>query len=165
VAVAALLIATPALAQNSRVTSAAKASPATRQTRAQHNLKAEIEAQLRYNPSGKLISSDEISYDHGRVVIILVSTTNCNSGYACVWEDANYGGPMASFNGPHDVNINLRGYLPEQDSLKNNYPHGAILSNGTGGTVCYPNGAHAPNISAPYRTYKYLYLENSANCQ
>ncbi|MGH3158345.1 MAG: peptidase inhibitor family I36 protein [Streptosporangiaceae bacterium] len=162
--VSALVITAPAFAQNSHVTSAAKSSPATPRLGVQHNLKAEIKAQLRYNPSGKVISPDEISYDHGHVVITLVSTTKCPSGYACLWEDYNFGGPMAKFNGPHDVNINLRGYLPEQGSLKTYYHAGAILSNGKGGTVCYPTGQWAANISAPYRNYPYLYLENSADC-
>jgi hypothetical protein len=98
------------------------------------------------------------------VVITVASTTKCPGGYVCVWEDYQYGGPMAKFNGQHDVNINLGGYMPEQGSLKNFYPHGAILSNNQGGTVCYPHNAEAPNISAPYRNYMYLFLENSADC-
>jgi hypothetical protein len=98
------------------------------------------------------------------VVVVLTSTTQCPGGYVCVWEECEYTGSMAKFNGPHDVNIKLRGYLSEQGSLKNFYPHGAILSNGKGGTICYPHNAEAQNISTPYRNYPYLYLENSADC-
>jgi Peptidase inhibitor family I36 len=158
----ALLFASPALAANLHVTSAPRAAAQASSTH--ESLTAEIKAQLRYNPSGKVIGPGEISYDRGHVVVILIRNTNCASGYVCLWEDANYSGPQANFNTPTDKNIPIHGYIPEVDSLKNNFAHGAILSNGTGGTVCYPQGAHAPNISSPFRGYPYLYLQHLDNC-
>jgi hypothetical protein len=123
-----------------------------------------MKAQLRYNPHGKVIGPGEISYDHGHV-IVKIDSTNCAAGYTCLWQNPDYGGSQADFNGPRDKNLNIRSYLrTEQDSLKNNLGNGAYLSN-LSKAVCYPNGAQAPDISPPYNTYGYLYLqEPGKNC-
>lgn len=160
-AMATLVFTSPVLATNLHVT---HASLAARASGTHESLTAEVKAQLGYNPTGKVIGPGEISYDHGHVLVILTRTSNCAAGYACIWQDANYAGPMASFNGPTDQNIPIHAYIPEVSSLKNNFSHGAILSNGSGGTVCYPTGAKAPNISSPYRSWPYLYLQHLYDC-
>jgi hypothetical protein len=160
-AVAALFVATPALAAN------AHAAPAARSAKIQAELKAKIRAELRHNPSGKVINARQISYDHGNVIVTIAIpgvATVCPSGYACLYDLARLRGDIATIQYPEQKNISIRGYLPDVESLWNRRGNGSILSNGQSSAVCYPSGATANSISPPVSNYPYLWLEANSNC-
>jgi hypothetical protein len=156
-AAAALLITTPALAASSH------AVPATQSARIQ----AELRAQLSYNPSGTMINSSQISYDHGNVVVTVagpnIPLTTCPAGDVCLYDSTDLHGSIAAINSPLDKNINIHAYLSQVESLWNRRAHGSLLSNNST-AVCYPSGQTANSISAPYKNYPYLYLEANSNC-
>ncbi len=136
-------------------------------------LRAEIAAQLRYNPHGVVINARQVSYDNGRVIVTVASPGSsqspnvgdgfCRGGNVCIWEFNNRGGSSASISGPLDSNIPIRAYIPQVESLDNQRSYGSLLSNGSV-AICYPSGAYAPDISSPYKNYPWLYLEHAKNC-
>jgi hypothetical protein len=137
-------------------------------------LKAEISEELAYNPSGEVINDRQISYDNGKVTVTVprpgvrpaaASKYGCPSGTFCLWEYSGYNGDMVSFEYPLDTNIQLRAYLPQQESAYNARNTGSILQpTNYENPVCYSSGQAAPSIGSPYRTYPWLYLEQNDNC-
>jgi hypothetical protein len=137
------------------------------------SLRAEIAAQLRYNPNGTVINSQQVSYDNGHVIVTVPDPNSrtspqlgdgqCKGGHVCIWEYSDYVGSSASITGPLDSNIPIRAYIPQVETLDNQRSDGSILSNGTT-AICYPAGAQAKSISSPYSKYPWLYLEHAKNC-
>jgi hypothetical protein len=135
-------------------------------------LRAEIKAQLSYNPSGKVISNNEVSYDNGHFIVVVPTpgaapkyAGGCPSGWFCIWSGTDFTVHEGRVQYPLDSNIDVRQYLPGNiGSLSNARRTGSILSNEDGGTACYPGGGSTTSVGKPYNSYPYIYLEKSSNC-
>ena len=162
-AAVALLATAPALASSSHP------APSTRSAGIRAALKAEISAQLSYNPSGRVINSTEIEYDNGHVIVTVAipgasPDYTCPGGTTCIFEGVLLTGAHASLSGPVDKNINISNYLRSPIlSLHNLRSSASFLSNGTN-AACYPPGAVAEDIGKPARNYPYVYLQKSGSC-
>lgn len=148
-------------------------TPSTQSAKASAELRSAMEAQLRYNPSGRVINSHQISYDQGRIVITIVvpgvtPDYTCTKGYMCLWEGQLLTGSFAQINEPIQKNISIRAYLPVVHSIHNLRSTGSLITNGKKGRrardVCYPSGARAMDVSAPVDKWPYLWLEKVNNC-
>ncbi len=132
-------------------------------------LPAALQSDLANHPGGKIVNSREISFDKGHILVGVATSAAldvaCPNGWVCLNTDPNYAGTFAKFDTPLDKNIPVAGYLGAPvKSLRNYRSYGSILSNGKGGTICYPSDATAPDIGSPYSGYPYLYLEHADNC-
>lgn len=135
-------------------------------------LRAEIKAQLAYNPSGTVISDNEVSYDNGHFIVTVPTpgavpayAGGCPSGWLCIFSGADYTVHEGRVQYPLDTDIAVHQYLPGNiGSLSSARRTGSILSNRRGGTACYPGGASTTSVGSPFNAYPYIYLERSANC-
>ena len=98
---AALLINTVAFAATSHTHMGLSAQSA----KASAELRSAMEAQLRFNPSGRVINSDQISYDQGHVVVTVVvpgvtPDFTCPGGSMCLSTQTNRRGNAAAISGP-----------------------------------------------------------------
>jgi hypothetical protein len=159
----ALLCAVPALAASHHAVASARSA------KVKAILKQEIRAQLKYNPSGRAIGPTEVSYDHGNVIVSVAipgagPDFECPSGYTCIFEGKYLTGGHAKIREPLAKNIEINAYikLPVL-SLHNLRKSASYLSNGKH-AACYPAGAEADDIQAPYRNYPYLYLQKKGGC-
>jgi hypothetical protein len=159
----ALIGTAPALAATSHTT------PSGRSAEIRATLKAEIKAQLRYNPSGRVISSTEVSYDHGLVIVTVAipgagPDFTCHSGATCIFQGALLTGAHAAISSPVGKNITISQYFnPPTRSIHNERNAASFLSNGAH-AACYPPGAEAENIGTPVRNYPYIYLQATGGC-
>lgn len=160
--VTALVIASPAAAATSRLPASMRAGKAAVEIR------TEMKAQLRYNPTGKVIGPDRISYDHGRVIVTVAlpgkasPRFTCATGSVCLFEGASLTGTHAEIKQPTDEYIAIKSYLSSAVlSLHNVRTDRVFLnqrSDGGGGYVCYPAGATANSIGTPYRNFAVVFL-------
>ena len=129
-----------------------------------------MNAQLRFNPSGKVIGADRVSYDNGNVVITVVPAGDaapdftCATGSVCLFEGTDLTGTHAEISRPLEEYIAISSYLSGPvKSLHNVRTDRIFLNQRTdgGGYVCYPAGAIARDIGTPYRNFGYLYLAES----
>jgi Peptidase inhibitor family I36 len=132
-------------------------------------LSAAMIAQLKYNPSGKVIDSDQISYDHGDVIVTVGSNPDytCPPNELCIYEFADYNGSHTAINHPLNKPFAAGGFLPQIGSLRNNRKNGSFLYTGKlhgRNSVCYPAGTPAPKLSNKVSRYKTLYLQYPGNC-
>jgi peptidase inhibitor family I36 len=132
-------------------------------------LSAAMIAQLKYNPSGKVINSDQISYDNGDAIVTVGSNPDytCPPNELCIYEFPDFNGSHTAINHPLNKPIPAGGFLPRIQSLRNNRKNGSFLYTGKlhgKNSVCYPAGAAAPNISNHVSKYKTLYLQYPGDC-
>jgi hypothetical protein len=164
---AALLASTAAFAASSSTHTASPAQSA----RASAELRSAMAAQLRFNPSGKVINSNQISYDHGNVVVTVAvpgvtPAFTCPSGTMCLWKEPNLRGSWASIKSPIQTPIRISQYLPLVQSVHNLRSTGSIIQSDTAAThtACYPSGARANNVGLPVSDWPYLWLQKTNNC-
>lgn len=164
---AALLVSAAAFAASSPTRTASSAQSA----RASAELRAAMAAQLRFNPSGTVINSNQISYDHGNVVVTVVvpgvaPAATCPSGTFCMWTQKNLTGTFASVKSPVGEPIRRSGYISVIHSVHNLRSTGSIIQDHkTGGpSICYPGGVRSNDVSFPVSDYGWLYLEKTDNC-
>jgi peptidase inhibitor family I36 len=128
-------------------------------------------AQLRYNPSGTIINSSQISYDHGQMVVTVVvpgviPASTCPNGYMCLWSRPKRQGKFAEIKSPIQKPIRIHQYLPVVKSLNNRRSTGSIIQIDTGAsqTACYPAGTIVSNVPKPVSNWKFLWLQKKDNC-
>jgi hypothetical protein len=151
---------------------AATASTASPSATLRTEYRAELQAQLRYNSSGRIINDHQISYDDGNVVVTVATPGggapdyNCPDGRVCIFELDDLRGSHASINEPEGKLINARGYLPVIKSLHNKRTAGVLLQKKRAkrGHACYPAGSYALAIAKPVNKFPYLYLQRHDNC-
>jgi hypothetical protein len=147
----------------------ASAQAATKTGQTTRGLSAAMIAQLKYNPSGKVISSDQISYDNGDVIVTVGAGPDfrCPDGYVCLYSNTGYTGDPAAVKLPVNRDIKVNGLVPRVESLRNNRENGVFLFTGDlhgKNSVCYVSGQGAPSIPKPTRNFKTLYLQDPGNC-
>jgi hypothetical protein len=169
-AAAAALFAAGSASAAAQTTQNASLSHLTKSAEINAILRAEIKTQLDYNPSGKVISSTEVSYDHGHVIVTVAipgagPDYTCPRGSTCIFEGADLKGKHASIDTPLSQNIHMSAYisLPVR-SLHNRRSAPSWISNGTNSATCYPSGAVANSIGPPWKYYPDLYLQNGGTC-
>jgi hypothetical protein len=161
----ALVIASPAAAATSRLPASMRAGKAAAEIR------AEMKAQLRYNPTGKVLGPDRISYDHGRVIVTVAlpgkasPRFTCATGSVCLFEGTNLTGTHAEISQPISQYIAIKSYLSSAVLSLHNVRTDRVFLNqrtdGGGGYVCYPAGAITNSIGTPYRNFAALYLADT----
>jgi peptidase inhibitor family I36 len=164
---AALLVSTAAFATSSTAHAASSAQSA----RVSAEFRSAIAAQLRYNPSGTVINSSQISYDHGQVVVTVTvpgatPRYTCPSGSICLWNQANLTGNEATFKSPLQTPIRIHDYINRVKSLHNLRSTGSIIQKDKSASqaACYPAGARANDISSSVVHWPYLWLQKTDNC-
>jgi hypothetical protein len=164
---AALLFSTAAFAASSP----AHAASAAQSARVSAELRSAVAAQLRYNPSGTVINSSQISYDHGQVVVTVVvpgvvPAFTCPNGYMCLWSKPKRQGNFAKIKSPIQKPIRIHQYLSVVKSLNNRRSTGSIIQIDTGAskTACYPAGTIVNNVPKPMSNWKFLWLQKTENC-
>lgn len=164
---AALLVSTAAFAASSPARTASSAQSA----RASAELRSAMTAQLRFNHSGTVINSNQISYDHGNVVVTVVvpgvtPAATCPGGTFCMWTKTNLTGTMASVKSPVGSPILRSAYISVVHSVHNLRSTGSIIQENrtSGPAACYPGGVRSNDVSNPVSLYDWLYLEKTNNC-
>jgi hypothetical protein len=134
---------------------AAPAQPSARAAEAAR-VGAEMKAQLAYNPAGKIIDGNRISYSHGSMIVAFDVTPDftCPSGSVCFFTKVNLKGTayeaLAS-NYSTDTFYLLQTWYPKGvrlGSVRNFAPHRIFVSSGKPGVVnlCYgPKGHGSPD--------------------
>ena len=165
----ALLSSTAALAAGTSPSTTA----AARSARLEAELSAKMAAQLRFNPSGRAISPNQVSYDHGKVVVTLsvpgaTPDFTCPTGDICLFDEDNLTGDNAAINAPVGSPINIRAFLPIVASLHNLRDKGTVIQkkmkNSSPNAQCYVSGQRANSVSQPVASWGWLYLEKNDNC-
>lgn len=83
-----------------------------------NDVQQQIDQQLSRRPQGQQVSSTQVAYDQGAVVITFPvpgdankNDQSCGYGYFCVWEHPNYlGRKVAVISDPHKNPVNLADY-------------------------------------------------------
>lgn len=159
--------ASPALASASQSSHTAKVTA---------ELKSAIKAQLAYNPAGKVIDANQISYDHGAVIVTLnvpgehlrVDYT-CPDHRFCFFEDPGLHGNGYEFNpASYSMHVfySIRTWYPYAilGSVHNRWSHRIFISRynppGSGPNHCYPPGG----TGSPDQTLNWVYIASGTSC-
>lgn len=165
-AVTSVLMAGPALAS---------AGPSSHTPVVRAELKAAIKAQLAYNPAGKVIDANQISYDHGAVVVTLsVPGEHLSPDYTCpdhrfcFFQRPGLGGNGFEFNPASyrsHLYYSIQNWYPYAllGSVHNKWSHEIWISRtrGSGGpNLCYPPGG----TGSPNTDLNWVWIGTGTSC-
>jgi hypothetical protein len=130
----------------------------------------EMKAQLAYNPTGKIIDSSRISYDHGSMIVAFDVSPDftCPSGDVCFFTKVNLKGAAYEAHASSystDTFYRLSTWYPGGTvlgSIRNFAAHRVFVSSGQPGNtnLCYPpKGSGSPN-----ELLSYVYFGKSDTC-
>lgn len=135
-------------------------------------LQSEIKAQLQNDPSGTVIANNQISYDHGNVIVTVApppdqavdapaAKSDCTSGWLCLWSIFGYRGARWQFRDEGYIqNLPPYGATPFQ-AFYNHRGHRWFLHesvNGAGKVQCYGGNTSASDLKPWYRDGESIYL-------
>jgi Peptidase inhibitor family I36 len=146
-----------------RQNSAAYADQATAR---QNQLIAE---QFTRRPDGTRVSPQEIVYDGGNVVYNVGPTdsTDCASGYACLWQYEDYTGRMLKFKETgKNQNLSNWGFVNKTSSWRNRRSHRAWLydyADGRGWNLCMDHGSVSSSMGSRDNDAESIYLSGTSS--
>jgi hypothetical protein len=153
--------------------SSASASPHAA-SNVRSELRAAIAEQLRYNPAGKVIDANQISYDHGAMVVTLAvpgevsPDLTCSSGYVCFYQKPGLkenGFEMQPAHYTQHVWYSLSTWYPYAllGSVRNDWSNRTFIGQNKdqSSALCYP--AHGGKGSPDTDLYWVLF-GTDANC-
>jgi hypothetical protein len=139
-------------------------------------LSAAIGAQLKYNPAGKVIDRNQISYDHGGMIVTLAVRGEavspdfvCPNGDVCFFTEPGLKGSAYEVNPSHyseDTFYSLQTWYPHNGlgSVHNKWSHRIFISRhnppNSGANLCYP----PTGSGSPDQVLAWMYFGKSDTC-
>jgi hypothetical protein len=134
-------------------------------------LSAAIRAQLKYNPTGKVIDRNQISYDHGGMIVTLDVSPDfvCPNGDVCFFFGKSLTGAAYEVNPSHYSErtfYSLQTWYPNNvlGSVHNKWSHRIFISRfnppGSGANLCYP----PTGSGSPEQPLAWVYFGKSDTC-